>query len=163
MDGHARVSATCQRETVASVIEEMKLYLDEEWLALGRNHDKIALKIEYEKYRRIEAMGGLRIFTVRADGELAGWLIYMVNRHLNFADHLFCKSNAFWIRPEWRGRGFGSRLMQFAVEQLTADRVAVMHTTATVQYPGTAKFLEAQGHTLIEYGYEKVLIGKDGR
>ncbi len=111
--------------------DELAPLLEAHWHEIA-HYDDIVLRPDREMYAKIQAAGGLRIYTARTAapsqdrGRLIGYLCCFVNRSLHYADHLFANQDVLFIDPLHRGSRAGVGLIQFAHEQLRTEGVSVI-------------------------------------
>lgn len=162
---------TAKREMFRDVLEEVKPILDEHWLELARNQDKIKLNPAYEKYVALENAGIFRAYIVRAeDGEMAGYAAFMTIQHLHYADHIWALSDLFFVRPKFRAsrkltlfkdgakpKGAGRTLFEAVENDLRESGVSVIHSTFKIANPAAGAMLKKMGYLPIEMGYAKVI------
>ena len=55
---------------------------------------------DYEAYRRIGAAGMLRCITCRADGELIGYIIFIVTPHLHYKSCVTAQEDIYFVKKE---------------------------------------------------------------
>lgn len=106
---------------------------------------------KYSRYRRLyklamdEARAGRRIILV---AEVAGQIIGQIIIHLNRADptatgYLY----AFRVRPEWRNRGIGTRLIQEAEAALIRRGYRRALIAVAMNNPGARRLYERMGYS----------------
>jgi len=61
------------------------------------------LATDWDQYRQMESCGLLRIFTVRDDGDLVGYDIFIVGPHRHAMGSCVAISDAVYVKPEYRG------------------------------------------------------------
>ena len=75
----------------------------------------------YEAYRNLANAGMLRTITCRADGELVGYIIFIIAPHLHYKSCITASEDVYFIKKEYRRGRVGIRLFQYA-EQVLKDR-----------------------------------------
>lgn len=143
-------------EHYTDVIGEMKLLLEQHWEELASYAD-IPLDPDYGVYEKLAEMDLVRIYTVRLDGLLTGYAVYLVRAHPHYRQHVWANADIFWLHPAMRGASIGKALFEFVEADLRAAGVAVMHTTFKTGHPHPAPILETLGHAHVEMGYSKRL------
>ena len=84
----------------------------------------------YEAYRNLANAGMLRTITCRADGELIGYIIFIVTPHLHYKSCITASEDVYFIKKEYRKGRIGIKLFQYA-EKVLKDRGInriVLHT-----------------------------------
>jgi GNAT superfamily N-acetyltransferase len=113
------------RESMASVLEEIKPLLAAHWAEIAHYAD-IALDPNWDWYQGAEAAGQLRIFTARADLLLVGYCIYVVGPGLHYRSHTYANQDILFLAPEHRRGRAGIGLLRFTEGQLRAEGVNVV-------------------------------------
>lgn len=137
-----------QRERVAEVWDEMQPLLVAHWDEIAHYHD-IPLNIDREGYEAVERAGALRIFTVRADGQLVGYAVFVVRRNMHYLDSLQAVQDVLFLHPAWRRANVGRELIEFADEMLRRDGVQVVYQHVKLAYD-FGPLLERMGYERIE-------------
>lgn len=104
-----------QVERISDLFEEIEPLWRRHWQEIGLNHDKVPLDPDYRRYREMDAQGILSTVTVRQDGRLVGYSIFVVFPALHYKSTLEATNDIFWIAPESRNGVAGKRLFR-AVE-----------------------------------------------
>jgi hypothetical protein len=93
---------TYKAETLSECREELdRLFpLHYEEIALFR--DRIRLEPDWPKYEQAENAGILKIFTVRAGGELVGYYVGSLITHPHYASHRMLFTDIFFLRSDYR-------------------------------------------------------------
>ena len=120
----------------------------------GKDPDLLGMEWEgeYRRFRRLykmamdEARAGRRIVLV---AEVAGRIIGQIIVQLNRADsagtgYIY----AFRVRPEWRNRGIGTRLIQVAESVLVRRRFRRALIAVARDNPGARRLYERMGYSL---------------
>jgi len=128
------------------------------WRELCRDADKLALDPDLEKYFAMEKMGALASFTVRDDdAQLAGFATFLCTTHPHYRSHSMACSDLVYLRPAYRGRGWGSQLLQFAFRELAGRGVSMIHVLAAKD-SRLEILLEGAGFRHVENAWEKLLV-----
>ena len=107
---------------------------------------------EYRRYRRLykmameEAKAGRRLILVaEVDGRIIGQIIVQLNRaDAAGTGYLY----AFRVRPEWRNRGIGTRLIQVAEASLVRMGFRRALIAVARDNPGARRLYERMGYVL---------------
>ena len=96
------------------------------------DHHNTPLDIDVDKYRAVEQMQNLRLFTVRNDGELVGYAIFILMEHMHSKDRILAVSDALFLAPEWRKGRIGVNIIKFSDKLLAQEGVDVVWRNVTV-------------------------------
>lgn len=116
---------TYQRESIASAMPEAAKLLEQHYQELTWRKDKIALAPDEKRYRELDRLGFLRVYTARKRGRLIGYAVYMVGPHLHYKQTIYANNDVLFIDPEERGMA-GIKLIRFAEADLAAQGVQVV-------------------------------------
>lgn len=107
---------TYQEESykVALDPELIKLHFDE----VALHQELIALDPDYEVYESLEASGRLRSFTVRDDGVLVGYSIFILTWNLHYRSTRQADNDLIFLHPEHRKGFTGIDLIRYSEQQL---------------------------------------------
>jgi GNAT superfamily N-acetyltransferase len=98
------------RESVADVMDEIRPLLEQHWKEIAHYPD-IPLDPDYGRYRTLETLGLLRIFTARHDGQLVGYAIYAVNFSLHYRNSRQAQQDVLFVLPAYRRTRLGTLLV----------------------------------------------------
>jgi len=98
---------------------------------------------DYEAYRRLGEAGMLRTITCRVDGELIGYIVFIVQPHLHYKDCITAFEDLYFIKKEWRKGRLGIRLFQYAEKVLKERGVnrIIMHTKVHLDHSSIFEYL----------------------
>lgn len=111
---------------------------------------------DYEAYRRIGAAGMLRCITCRADGELIGYIIFIVTPHLHYKSCVTAQEDIYFVKKEYRKGRVGLKLFQYA-EQVLKERGVkriIMHTKVHLD---NSRLFEYLGYKMTDKMFTKML------
>jgi len=143
------------RETLAQAMPEMvamvAAHMDEigQWKGSPMRPD-----VDWALFRRVEAEGGLVLFTVREEGALAGYAVWLLHNHPHYKSTLVAQSDALYLAPAARrGRLFARWLghMELALAALGAQKIVC----AVKPERDYGALLERRGFGLMETVYHK--------
>jgi GNAT superfamily N-acetyltransferase len=88
------------------------------------------LEPHFEGYDRLNAAGMLKAVTCRSDGELVGYIIFIVQPHLHDKSCVTAFEDLYYVRKEYRKGRTGIKLFQFSEKVLKGAGVKriIMHT-----------------------------------
>lgn len=136
-------------------IHELREILPEHYDELCVTKD-FPLVPDYEAYGRLSMAGMLRCITCRADGELVGYAIFIVQPHLHYKTCLTAFEDIYYLKKEFRQGRIGIRLFQYAEQALRrigVDRI-IMHTKIHMD---NSKLFEYLGYKLTDKLYTKIM------
>ena len=144
-------------EPIGPALEEAKGLLEKHWREIALNQHDIPLDPDYTVYEALAQAGMIACYTVRSEGALVGYAVYIVKRHPHYRNHKWAIADLFWVDPDYRDGRIGDALFDFIEDSLRAKGVHVMHTTVKVAHPAPGFLLRRRGHVKIEEGYSKRL------
>ena len=144
-------------ENFDSMIEEFRPLAQRHWEEIALNRDTIPLDPDWEMYRRADAGGFLRCYSVRLNGALIGYSVFfLVPRHPHY-NHRWANNDIIRVAPEHRDGRVGLKLCLFAEQDLQKDGPIVVNYHTKIDHPALGRLLSAVGYGLIEHGYSKRL------
>lgn len=98
---------------------------------------------DYDAYRRMGEAGMLRTITCRVDGELIGYIVFIVQPHLHYRDCRTAFEDLYFIKKEWRKGRLGIKLFQYAEKVLKERGVnrIIMHTKVHLDHTRLFEYL----------------------
>jgi hypothetical protein len=101
----------------------------------------------------MDALGILRVLTVRVGNELVGYHFVFVYPHLHYFSTLWAESDMFWLDPEHRRGLTGYWLLRHVRDQLKRDGVK-KHTFRTkLHIQSFAPIMKRLGYQPVEMVY----------
>ena len=88
------------------------------------------LEPDLAAYERLRVAGMLKAVTCRNDGELIGYIIFIVQPHLHYMSCITAFEDLYYVKKEYRKGRTGIKLFQFS-EKVLKDagvRRIIMHT-----------------------------------
>lgn len=144
-----------QEEKLSDILEELKPLLIEHWEELANNKDVRPLDPDYPMYLAMNDMDILRIFTVRDDGKLIGYSIWIIANNLHYKTWKYAVSDIYYLDPDVRGTGT-SFLFFFKIEDWLKSLGVKSITVQDKLNHSHSIFFNKLGYTPIEQHYEKV-------
>jgi GNAT superfamily N-acetyltransferase len=88
------------------------------------------LEPDYAAYDNLYKAGCLRAVTCRSDGELIGYIIFIVQPHLHYRSCITAFEDLYYVKKEYRKGRTGIKLFQYAEQVLKAGGInrIIMHT-----------------------------------
>lgn len=138
-----------QREITSDQLIEEVYHLLEANSLETKPHKDLKFKPNLDGYKKLEAAGSLRVYTIRdaKEGdehpEVVGIALYFVNYSLHYGEVLHAYHDLMYVKPEYRGVGL--RFKVWCDEQLKLDGVAVVYESLKLNH-GFGKKLESIGY-----------------
>lgn len=89
-----------------------------EFLAQAHDH-KMPMSPDIAQYQALAASGQLEVVTARESGELVGYSLFLVRRHLHYSA-LVAFEDAYFLTPRLHRGGNGRRLIAFTLDRVWA-------------------------------------------
>jgi GNAT superfamily N-acetyltransferase len=129
------------------------------WLAhyeeIAWKQDKIKLEVDFDKYRKLEKGGVLRIYTAREDGVLIGYAFFILSQNLHYKSLKQAQNDICYVCPAKRGANVGKHLLRdFAETELRAEGVKVINLHIKTSY-NWQKLAERWGYEHTEVNMQK--------
>jgi GNAT superfamily N-acetyltransferase len=148
---------TISLEPMPEILDEIRPLLTRHWQEIATYPD-IPLDPDFAAYDAIERAGLLVTYTVRENGVLIGYALFIIRpSHMHYKGHGWAINDIVWLSPEHRGQKIGEQLMDFVERDMAMRGIAVLHMRTKVLHPHLARLLDRRGYRLIEYGHEKRL------
>ncbi len=111
---------------------------------------------DWEKYYRLEELNVLRIYTVRDEGNLAGYAVFYVSQHMQYMDSIQAVQDLIYLKPEYRKTGYGKAFIKWIDSELEQEGVDIIshHTKSAKSF---APLLESLGYIETDIIYSKKL------
>lgn len=142
------------RESVLSIEDEIKPLIEKHWGEVAHFRD-IPLDPDWTKYRALDSMGFLAVFTAREEGKLIGYSIFLVGHHPHFKTSIQANQDILFISPE--KRGFGSHFISWCDQNLKNDGVKVVNIHVNKDHD-FGPMLERLGYENVDKIYSRRLI-----
>lgn len=147
---------TCQAETFAGILDELKPILPRHYEELALNQDSVPLDPQYDIYLQRENNGEVLVVTLRESGVLCGYFIGFVSPALHYKTCLTCIMDIFYVVQEWRGHGGGQILFR-GVEKELINRGVQRLFVGSKLHKDASWLFERMGYTEVERYYSKML------
>jgi len=111
---------------------------------------------DYDAYKRLAQAEMLRCITVRADEEVIGYAIFIIQPHLHYRTCKTAFEDIYFIRKEYRKGKIGIRLFQYAEQVLRGIGVQriIMHTKVHLDH---SRLFEYLGYKWTDKLFTKIL------
>lgn len=114
------------RESAHDVWSEIQPLILEHWEEIAHFGD-IALAPREELYRFLQDSGKLYVFTLRDDGKLIGYAVFVVDFDIHYANSLQAKQDVLFLLPGYRNAGNGAALIGFCDAELAKAGVQCVY------------------------------------
>jgi hypothetical protein len=144
-----------QRERFLDVVKEAAPLLVRHWKEIAHYQD-IVLDPDVSAYHYLEKCGGLRVFTARDEGKLAGYVVFFVRHNMHYKESLQAVQDVLFLDEPYRKGFTGIKLIKYADESLADDGVQVVyhHVKAAHDF---GPILERMGYRLVDLIYARRL------
>lgn len=139
------------RETVEEISQDIGLLTCLHALEVG---DREASP-DFARYAQFERLGILRIYTLREEGALKGYALYLIGPSLNYRELLMAQQTLIFVHPQSRGSA-SAQFVRYIEKQLALDGVHEVSQSSPARRP-IGNWLERLGYTLKESVYVKAL------
>jgi len=129
--------------------------LERHWEEIAHFQD-IPLDVDLVLYQAMEEAGALRCFAARIDGELVGYVVYLVRANGHYRKSLQAVQDVLFIAPEHRRSGLGFSMVKAADDALRAEGVQAVYQHSKLAFD-IGPFLLPQGYEAVETIYVKRL------
>ena len=115
---------------------EFKVMFNAHWKEIGAfNKQKVNLAPNWPIYRALGDIGKLKLFTVRNDGNIVGYQLFIIDVHPHYSKTKMAESDAVYLYPEFRKGFIGYNFLKFCIKELHDDvDVIIMNTKAGTSY-----------------------------
>lgn len=120
-------------------------------------YEDIPLDVDSDTYRKAEAAGRLCILTVRSQGQLVGYAVFILTQHLHYRGSMCANQDVFYLDPSFRGRWIGVQLIKACDRLLKSKGVQVVTQHVKMTHPILGRLLAREGYEPIEQIYSKRL------
>lgn len=146
---------TYQQENVSDLWGEVMPLLEAHWKEIAHYPD-IPLEPDTDAYAMLEDAGAMRCYTVRSDGALIGYAVFLVRSNAHYKSSLQAVQDVLFLLPEHRNGKIGVGLIFYSEDRLTEEGVQVVfHHVKTTNNFG--KLLTRLEYELVDQIYAKRL------
>lgn len=147
---------TYQRETFDQAYSEALPLLRAHFAEISDSSD-VGLEPNIDAYQASEKEGFLRVYTVRKEGILVGYVAMFVYKGIHNSSDIQATQDVFYVDPVYRGGQLGIHLIKFVENELRKESVNIIYQTAKLKHPTLGLLLEHSGYTAIETVYQRRL------
>lgn len=136
-----RTALTFQVESLAEWLLDLPPLIQPHFEELTLDKDFCKPELDIEKARNAEKSGVLLIVTARNEGELVGYWIGLLMTHLHYKSAgLMCYTDMYFLLPEFRKGGAGTRFLTFVENTLRERGVVKAYISCKVHQDHSALF-----------------------
>lgn len=134
------------QEKIADILRDGEALFPHHWDEIAIYRD-CPLDLDHARYAALEQAGVLVSFGARdKSGQLVGYAVFILMRHLHYRTTLFAMNDAVFVAPTHRAMGLGVRLIRFAEQHLKERGVkrVTLHIKPTKDWSPMAERLGYQ-------------------
>ena len=152
---NAVTSIVYASEDLSEFVDELQHILNEHYDELCVTKD-FPLLPDYEAYGRLTVNNMLRCITCRAEGNLIGYVMFIVQPHLHYMTCKTAFEDLYFVKKEFRRGRIGIKLFQYAEDVLRQEGVnrIIMHTKIHLD---NSRLFEYLGYKHTDKLYTKIL------
>ena len=147
---------TYQVEEFSQCIPEVRLHLDEHYEELSVTKNGFPLDPDWDAYDRMEQQQALKIVTCRKDGELVGYVFFLLHYNLHYRTMLTAAEDIYYLKKSERKGRVGIKLFKFADDYLKSIGVKRV-ILGTKVHLDNSRLFEYLGYTFFEKLHSKML------
>jgi len=148
---------TYQVEKYSDVVPELAILYPEHYEEVEApvaNNE--ALDLDWDQYKNLDNAGMIQLVTCRSDGELIGYILYIISRHLHVKTCLTAYEDIYFLRKQHRKGRTGIKLFQFAEQSLKSLHVNKILCSTKV-HQDNSKLFEYLGYRFVEKLFSKYI------
>jgi L-amino acid N-acyltransferase YncA len=138
-------------EHIADVVDELKPLTVDHHAEVNFFSDT-TLDIDWDRYGRSQKM--YCFVTCRVGGELVGWIGFWVHPHIRHKNYLMAFEDWYYLKLEYRRRGWGKKMFENAEGALKAGGVKRIMVSCKT-YQDYTPLLEGLGYINYEKNFTK--------
>lgn len=92
-----------QEQVTQAICDEMGPLMDVHLSETG-DMEAADFKPDFARYIAAADSGVLRLFTVRDNGALVGYALFVVDKHMHYSGTLFAAQDILFLLPQYRGK-----------------------------------------------------------
>ena len=152
------------KESVSSLIQEIKPLLEEHYKEIARHQNIIKLNPDFGKYKWMEEKGMIHLVTVRDHpgklglyANLIGYFLCFLNQHIHYQDHQMAMNDIIYLSPEYRKGTTAKEMIEYTTQGLKKRGVTKLCINVKLEHD-FGSLLKRMGFTPFETVYEKLLV-----
>jgi GNAT superfamily N-acetyltransferase len=142
-------------EDGAKVLDEMKALFDAHYDELCVTKE-FELDPNYDEYERLIQAKMLRFITCRIDGEIIGYVVFIIQPHLHYKTCLTAFEDIYFIKKEYRRGRIGIKMFQYA-ERVLKERGINRIIYGTKVHLDNSRLFEYLGYKHTDKVFTKLL------
>ena len=143
------------RKAVASDLDRLVSMLSDDALGALREDNSSPLNPDYlEAFRHIESDSNNELTVVEGEGEIIGMLQLTFIPYLTHVGSWRCLIEGVRIHSNFRGRGLGRQLIQWAIAHAKAKKCRIVQLTSDKTRPSALRFYESLGFKATHDGFK---------
>jgi hypothetical protein len=120
-----------------SIVEDNKQLIEQHWDEVVADKSVRQLDVDWEMFRAMEDMGRLVTIVAREDGEVAGYAVFIIQRHFHAKQTVCAHNDALFLRKESRKGRAGIMLIKESrqiLERLLGKVLIMWHVKPHVDF-----------------------------
>lgn len=117
---------TYNKEKMFDIMDELDPILEDHYQEVAMYKDKIKYAPDWERYKSLEDTGVLKMVTVRDNGVLVGYYLFIVVVGLHYSEDLYAINDIVLIKKEYRSSKVGLGLFKYVEDWAKDLGVSVM-------------------------------------
>jgi hypothetical protein len=148
---------TYQAEQYSDVLPELAVLYPEHYeevqspVSCGEELD-----LNWDQYKHLDNARMIQLITCRSSGELIGYILYIISRHLHVKTCLTAYEDIYFLRKQHRKGRTGIKLFQFAEQHLKSLNVNKILCSTKV-HQDNSKLFEYLGYSFVEKLFSKYI------
>ena len=141
-----------QVETFSIWEQEANELILQHYEELVTQKEVMQLKLNLKAYNQLYDKDILEIHTVRDDGKMIGYSMWIINSPIQFSDTLVANSNALFLRSDYRKGILGMKFIKWSIEEIKKRKPSriFLHVKPFMDF---SPILERIGASLFETTY----------
>jgi GNAT superfamily N-acetyltransferase len=121
-----------------------------DWENLSDYGDDSPLSLNVPVYQVAQDKGILKIFTIRDDERLVGYMSFFLGTNLHYSTTKWATSDAMWVDPSARRPRVAGRFLDFIEKSLKDSGALFVSIGCKIRWPALARLLESRGYDRID-------------
>jgi len=143
-------------ESYSGILEELKGIMTPFFEEVDIYPEKPTPNVDHEQFIALEEANILNVVIPRVDGEAVGFHIASVQKDIFYKHITTAFVLCYYLLPEYRGNGNGTRMFAFADESFKKRGVERIFMSRKI-YINNEKLFKNLGYRQLEAGYTKCL------
>lgn len=100
------------REYLATFQTEAQTLLEQHYQELTLHKEHIRLSVDWDKYYKLESIGGFVLITARDEGKLVGYSAFFVSSHIHYKETKVAMNDVLFLHKDYRKGSTGIKLIK---------------------------------------------------